>query len=170
MDHDDPRWALLTEWLNDHACGPRQKNGGRRPQIVPEVKVSRMSYQPEQAAEEILMTTWSPDGETIPFPVDPGAIAEKLGIKVFAAGLEDNVSGMLVKRLAMDPKIYINGSDSKSRQRFTCAHELGHYVKRTSTTAPATVDNWEFIDYRNPLSGTGLDPEEIWRTSSLPQC
>ena len=91
-------------------------------------------------------------------PVDPIEIARRLGIKVYTAGLEDGVAGMLVKRPARDAEMYINGADSLNRQRFTAAHELGHYVKHVA----AGEDNWEHVDYRDTLSSKGTDPDEIF--------
>lgn len=91
-------------------------------------------------------------------PVDPIEIARQLGIKVYTAGLEEGVAGMLVKRPARDPEMYINGADSLNRQRFTAAHELGHYVKHVA----AGEDNWEHVDYRDALSSKGTDPDEVF--------
>jgi Zn-dependent peptidase ImmA (M78 family) len=117
---------------------------------------------PEIAAEELLHNVWRGASEKgIPYPVDPAKIAEQLGLKVYAAGLDETVSGMLVKRPAQDPEIFLNGSDSKNRQRFTCAHELGHYVKRSNGQIWST-EGWEYIDLRSPLSSTGESPDEVW--------
>ncbi|MEX0972196.1 MAG: ImmA/IrrE family metallo-endopeptidase [Solirubrobacterales bacterium] len=118
-----------------------------------------MPPSPEIAAKELLQTVWAPEWG---YPVDPAKIAERLGLKVYAAGLQDNVSGMLVKHPARDPEIYLNGSDSKNRQRFSCAHELGHYIKRTSEETETTDEGWEYIDLRSPLSATGEDADEVW--------
>jgi Zn-dependent peptidase ImmA (M78 family) len=109
---------------------------------------------PELEAEQLLSTVWS--GRSL--PVDPIQIAQKLGIKVFTAGLDEGVAGMLVKRPGRDPEIYINGKDSLSRQRFTAAHELWHYVKHIATGE----DDWEHVDYRDALTSKGTDPDEIF--------
>jgi Zn-dependent peptidase ImmA (M78 family) len=74
-----------------------------------------MSSNPERDAEELIETIW--DGR--PLPIDPIQIAEQLGIKVFKAGLDAGISGMLIKEPGKDPEIYLNGRDSTSRQRFT---------------------------------------------------
>lgn len=121
-----------------------------------------MQRSPESAATQLLRTVWAPGGGPAPYPVDPGKIAEALGLKVYAADLQVSVSGMLVKHPAQDPEIYVNGSDSKNRQRFSCAHELGHYIKRTSEETRTTEEGWEYIDFRDPLSAKGLDTDEIW--------
>lgn len=113
-----------------------------------------MKVDPEREAQQLLETVWA--GRTV--PVDPIQIAQQLGIKVFTAGLEQGVAGMLVKRPGEDPEIYVNGHDSVNRQRFTVAHELGHYVKHIA----AGEDDWEHIDYRDALTSKGTDPDEIF--------
>src|SRR5262249_13052228 len=45
-----------------------------------------------------------------------------------------------------------------NRQRFTCAHELGHYVKRSA----AGDDAWEYVEHRNLLASQGTNSEEIY--------
>jgi Zn-dependent peptidase ImmA (M78 family) len=119
-----------------------------------------MPQNPEIAAKELLTAVWAPDWEDMPYPIDPAKVAEGLGVKVFKADLNPTVSGMLLKQPARDPEIFLNGTDSQNRQRFSCAHELGHYVKRTSVDGSA--EEMEYVDFRDPLSKQGLDPEEVW--------
>lgn len=115
---------------------------------------------PESDARQILSTVWAPEkeGADIPLPVDPFLIAQRLGIKAFSAGLDDGVSGMLIKRRGEDPEIYVHASDSSNRQRFTCAHELGHYVKRSAAGDP----EWEYVEHRDLLTSQGSNAEEIY--------
>ena len=54
----------------------------------------------------------------------------------------------------------MNANDSPNRQRFTCAHELGHFVRRA-----ANPDSYEWVDLRGPLAAAGQDPEEIYANS-----
>jgi Zn-dependent peptidase ImmA (M78 family) len=51
----------------------------------------------------------------------------------------------------------MNAADSFRRQRFTCAHEIGHYVRRTEHP-----EEYEYIDYRDALAAQGTDQEEIY--------
>jgi hypothetical protein len=115
---------------------------------------------PEHEAKQILTTVWAPgkDPADIPLPVDPFQLASRLGLKAYAAGLSEGVSGMLVKRPGEDAEIYVHASDSSNRQRFTCAHELGHYVKRSATGD----SEWEYVEHRDLLTSQGRDPEEIF--------
>jgi Zn-dependent peptidase ImmA (M78 family) len=118
-----------------------------------------MGTNAESDAREILSTVWATDSDGMPvLPVDPFAIAQRLGIKAYSAGLDDGVSGMLVKRPGEDPEIYVHASDSPNRQRFTCAHELGHYFKRSATGD----SEWEYVEHRDLLTSQGSNPEEIY--------
>jgi len=62
------------------------------------------------------------------FYVDPEKEAKKYGIKVIKdVKLKDNESGMIIQDNG-EVNIYVKSSDTLERQRFTIAHELGHYV------------------------------------------
>lgn len=115
----------------------------------------------EQQANDLLRTAWhrAPDGSGFAIPVDPFYFAQRFGIKVLSQNLEPDMSGMLVKRPTEDPLIYINASDSDVRQRFTCAHELGHYVARTTGRSD---DSFGYIDRRGPSAAHGTDPSEMY--------
>jgi hypothetical protein len=61
-------------------------------------------------------------------PVDPLAIAESLGIVIRASDkLEGSFSGCLVQAGDSFGILYSTGIRNKGYQRFTVAHELGHY-------------------------------------------
>ena len=88
----------------------------------------------ERNAWELLQKAWTGgDPSRLVLPVDPFAIARKLGIHVFMdSSLPPEVSGMLRKRAGYDdPEILLNASDSRNRQRFTCAQkkQQGNTIK-----------------------------------------
>ena len=124
------------------------------------VVYDRIAMDAENDARQLLQSAWEPDPDpgSILIPVNPFAIAQRLGLKAFTAGLSEGVSGVLVKRVGEDPEIYVHASDSPNRQRFTCAHELGHYVKRSA----AGDEAWEYVERRDLLASQGTDPEEIY--------
>jgi Zn-dependent peptidase ImmA (M78 family) len=110
-------------------------------------------------AEEVLNSVWLPFHAAEPIPVDPIQIARRLGVVVYRTHeLDQNVSGALVKEPNTDPTILINAMDSRNRQRFTCAHELGHYIHRSGTEEK----EFSYIDLRDPVASKGLDPDEIY--------
>jgi Zn-dependent peptidase ImmA (M78 family) len=114
----------------------------------------------EEAANDLLRSRWREDLATCTLPVDPFQIARALGLKIVRVPLEPDVSGMLAKHPGQDPVVYINVSDSEVRQRFSCAHEIGHYIKRGSLIADG--DEWGYIDRRGPAAARGDNPEEIY--------
>ena len=91
-------------------------------------------------------------------PIDPVRIASELGIDVIEADLPPNVSGALIKDVDSDPQIFLSARDSDNRKRFTCAHELGHYVYRTNSAEPS----YQYVDFRDPRSASGTNSEEIF--------
>ena len=93
------------------------------------------------------------------FPVDLGAIARTLNIKVTEIPLEDDVSGMIVMGNEDKAAIGINQAHAPVRKRFTFAHEIGHYVLHRQPGK-------HFIDkvrYRRSLDEMPLkpDPDEV---------
>ena len=106
----------------------------------------------EESARQVLTEIWK---ERV-FPVDPVWIARQMGLKVLDAALPSNVSGALVKKADQDPIILLNSADSDNRKRFSCAHEIGHYMNRQSG------DVFEYIDLRGPSAAHGSSAEEIF--------
>jgi len=109
-----------------------------------------------QTANDLLQQVWKNRG----FPVDPVTISNNLGIKVIETDLPENVSGSLIKEKGKDPKIVLHYADSDNRKRFTCAHELGHYVCRLLQNP--NMEEYEFIDLRDPSSSFGTKEDEIF--------
>lgn len=103
-----------------------------------------------KAAGGVLADHWHPDK----FPVDVEDIAEKMGLKVERTYLRDGVSGMIRVRPDADPVIYVNVDENPLRQRFTIAHELGHFVERSNQGQR----DFAFIDER----GTKYDLHEFY--------
>lgn len=126
------------------------------------VGYGRWTVEAERDARELLERAWLKVGPgRIVLPVDPFDIARQLGVQVFTdSGLPPEVSGVLQKQPGYeDPEILLNATDSRNRQRFTCAHELGHYTQGVKS---AKDDAWEYIDGRDPLSSEGADADEVY--------
>jgi Zn-dependent peptidase ImmA (M78 family) len=92
----------------------------------------------------------------MPLPVNPFALARDLGITVRFARLPADESGNIVMLPDETAVITLNSLDSLNRQRFTCAHEIGHYSRRRDE------GETQYVDYRDTLAGLGSHPQEIF--------
>lgn len=101
-------------------------------------------------------------GVTAP-PVDPMRIASLAGVEVRFEPFEDereDVSGVLVRDTSAPERavIGINSLHHPNRQRFTAAHELGHYFLHSG---PLFVDGGKMRDFRDKQSAQATEPREI---------
>ncbi len=78
-------------------------------------------------------------------------ICKKLDIECFESDFDDfRISGMLIKNKETNKfEIYVNRRHSNARQRFTIAHEVGHYIsyKHQSYSYEQLTKNNEIEDY-----------------------
>ncbi len=97
-------------------------------------------------------------------PVPVEKIAEKEGVFVLRRKLSEddmNFSGLLLRE-AGRVLIVVNERDAPSRQRFTIAHELGHYFLGHGSLLH--VDHSVFpamVMFRDHRAGAGVDENEI---------
>jgi Zn-dependent peptidase ImmA (M78 family) len=118
-----------------------------------EEMTSQIKTEAVEQAERLLASAW-PFGA---IPVDPVTIARAAGLRVLDAPLDEDTLGALIKQPGQEPTIMINQSDPDNRKRFTCAHELGHWVRRSEE-----AEEYSTVDLRSGLSATGADPEEVF--------
>lgn len=112
------------------------------------------------AAREVLATHWSGRPAESQLPVDPVHIARTVGINVYQSEFENALSGMLYKADAdSGTDIFLNSEHAPVRQRFTCAHELGHYFGMYYSDA-GLPDS--FVHYRDRRAECGTYAEEIY--------
>ena len=85
--------------------------------------MSKINEELEELTSEILLSN-----DMYKVPVDVIKIANANDIKVYEGDLDKKTSGAIRYNKATDKfEILINKNDVKTRQRFTVAHELGHY-------------------------------------------
>lgn len=86
------------------------------------------------------------DSATEELPVDVLGAAKKLGVYVYSAELADKVSGVLVRDPSYGSKsgfvIFVDQDEPAYRQRFTAAHELGHFVLHKDSIGDRVEDNY----------------------------
>lgn len=81
-------------------------------------------------------------------PVDVEGLTKALGIDLHYAYLDPAISGQ-IERCGDRYRITVNANDAKTRQRFTIAHELGHFV------------------YHRPVIGDGVDDDRAYRSTEI---
>ncbi len=102
---------------------------------------------PIQSAKTILKEYW--DGR---LPVDPARIATGLGVRVekSSGSIINNskhaLSGEFLEENGV-PVIRFNGSEARVRQRFTIAHELGHFVLNHGPRHRDEAQNFSINNY-----------------------
>ena len=99
---------------------------------------------------------WADTGDDLDIPIDPFAIATSMGIRVYDAILGPGRSGYLDLDPTGRPVMFLNEAHSAARKRFTCAHEIGHYVDATNRGSQAGT--WD----RDERASRGTDPDEVY--------
>lgn len=108
---------------------------------------------------------------TMQIPVDPVAIANRMGVECYRTQLGSNVSGLIQRDSNGEAKIYVDIDDGPRRSRFTIAHELGHFADHMWRGGDGQN---EFIDrrdgttninefYANEFAASLLMPEPKFR-------
>jgi Zn-dependent peptidase ImmA (M78 family) len=95
-------------------------------------------------------------------PVKVLDVAEALGIAVVRTSLGNDVSGLLITK-PDGTTICVEESHHELRQRFTVAHELGHFCLRHQFEPGehVHVDRGALVSMRSPRSGEGTDHREV---------
>ena len=90
-------------------------------------------------------------------PVDVMSLIEAEGIHLVIDEMDDDHSGFLLVENGV-ATIAINEDHHPNRQRFTAAHELGHYILHSEGRDRFFVDK---AYYRGPTASAGTDSTEI---------
>jgi Zn-dependent peptidase ImmA (M78 family) len=106
---------------------------------------------PEQRAERVLT-----EAALTSLPIDVYRVARHLRVRIEKADLGDDVSGVLVRN-EDTAVVGVHYSHHPNRQRFTIAHELGHFLLHDGGTY---IDRGTYVRFRDSASGSGSDKEE----------
>ena len=83
------------------------------------------------------------------FPLDPILIAKAMELEVYTASLPRDVSGQIFYK---EKKIFVEKTDYITRQIFSIAHEIGHYVLHNDGTSHTSL--------RDTTTTQGIDIKE----------
>ena len=81
-------------------------------------------------------------------PVDVEGLSRALGVPVNYAYLGSDISGMIERRKDGGYSISVHQNDPPTRQRFTIAHELGHFI------------------YHKDKIGDGINDDKAYRSTN----
>jgi Zn-dependent peptidase ImmA (M78 family) len=101
----------------------------------------------EEKTEQLLMSL-----NAMRLPIDPKKCAERYDVVVNGVSLEDNVSGLFMTKDSISYIVY-NSDEVRQRQRFTIAHEFGHFMLHKNVKL--FIDRASKVLYRNSASTTG---------------
>lgn len=101
-----------------------------------------------------LLVEWGVTSPAVPVE----NIANTLGIQVVRSAADWNQSGFLLRDSGLSI-IGLNSRNAPVRQRFTIAHELGHFYLHEGKTL--IVDQSAVINKRDQLASEGSNDEEI---------
>lgn len=113
-------------------------------------------------ALETIQDYWVDENERASFPVDPYLIAARMGLRVeHRVGLPHNVDGLLLKESPDTPVLaIINHDRSPNRQRFTLAHEIGHFTY-IQENEPEKLVGLGLVEYKDEVASLGTDKREV---------
>lgn len=92
--------------------------------------------------------------------VSPEKLAKALGFLVQYAPLDDELSGMAFIKEGK-AIIGVNALHHPNRQRFTIAHEIGHFLLHKAHIADQVHVDKDFVLKRDGVAATGTDAIEI---------
>jgi len=105
-------------------------------------QASSSSDTPARAAQAYLETYWDQQ-----LPVDPVAIAHAAGVQVFSNRSLGGLAGSFSFDEQMGPMIEFNANEPALRQRFTIAHELGHFALNHGSRFRDSTESFSLANY-----------------------
>jgi hypothetical protein len=93
---------------------------------------------------------------SIPVPVFQ--ILQELGLGPERRPLDNHVSGWIERRDNGQYGVVINSTHPMTRQRFTAAHELGHFIYHRSLLGAGVGDNRAYRTEGTPLPNSAIRP------------
>jgi Zn-dependent peptidase ImmA (M78 family) len=77
-------------------------------------------------------------------PVDVAGMAHEIGLEIVSKPLVDNISGKIECDIAGPCKITINSTHPRTRQRFTIAHEIAHFILHRDLIGDGVTDDGKY--------------------------
>lgn len=98
------------------------------------------------------------DGEIRQPPIPVDRVARNLGLRVRHVPFEGEISGSLIRQ-GKDALVGVNSMHHENRQRFTLAHEMGHFLLHKGDRV--ILDRSFRVNLRDTNGKNTEDPEEV---------
>ena len=99
--------------------------------------VSQMEEQAKSVREQVGWMT---------IPIDPFAIASRLDVEVLLGSFDDDSTEGVLRTFEGRAQILVRVASSLARQKFTVAHEIGHYILHWMPEEDNRSDGENFVD------------------------
>lgn len=94
-------------------------------------------------------------------PIDVEGLAAALGVEVKYSFLDPDTSGVIERVNGDKFRILVNATHPHTRQRFTIAHELGHYMLHRHLIGEGIADNRAYrSDHKARYRNTDIGPTQ----------
>jgi Zn-dependent peptidase ImmA (M78 family) len=100
-------------------------------------------------------------------PVPVFEIITDIGLLLEIRPLEDHVSGWIELTDQNTYKIVVNSTHAPTRQRFTAAHELGHFLYHRDLLGAGTGDTRAYRTEASPLPNAKIRPRHERQANSF---
>lgn len=101
------------------------------------------------------MTVIAKHWDSTPVPIDQ--IIREIGLPLCHEPMDDNISGYIERRDG-GYRIVVNSNHARTRQRFTAAHELGHYIYHRDLLGDGVGDNRAYRTDGTGRQNTNIRP------------
>lgn len=116
---------------------------------LPQARASITPRSPEASAREARSV-----GRQARRPINVDAVAQRLGVSVFKRPFPEALSALIIRH-GDGAVIGVNSNHPSVRQRFSAAHELGHFALHH--------ESQHFVEFGVPLADQGEPPGYDWQ-------
>lgn len=100
-------------------------------------------------------------------PVDVFSLLREAGLGPDFTPMPDHISGWIERRVDGSYRVAINSGHSRVRQRFTAAHELGHYIYHRDLLGSGVGDTRAYRAEGSGRPNPAILPQHEWQANSF---
>lgn len=100
-------------------------------------------------------------------PVDIFGLARELGLGPVAENLGADISGLIRRNPDGTMTVVYNRSQARTRQRFTTAHEIGHFIFHRDRLQAGVSDTLAFRADTNFMPNPAIGREQEWQANNF---